>query len=336
MTVYLSHISALEYWARSKTGSAALAAQRQGACNPSWRSCASLPDGCRATASELQRLIDQVDAPLSIPLHTLVSRPELRTRWRGAACHAISKPLPRGSFVKAGKGIYVSSPELCLVQMAPRLPPAALAKLGCELCGTYGIPTVGHTDYGLAHPYLTREALERFLERAGSLPGAAQARRALAHIAFGAASPMETALVLLLCLPLRMGGYHLPKPQMNLRVDPRRRSRFVSDGTCYYCDLIWPEAAVALEYDSFEFHGTRRAQADDAKRRAELLGRGITAISVTGRTVRNLLELDMVARTLARKLRVRLRNNSDSWRAAQHELHGSLLAPEGESCREPF
>lgn len=326
MTIYLSHISALEYWAYSQAGSTLLAARRRGMRNPSWRTRARLPENCTVTAAELQEFANRADAPLTFPIHTLVCRPEARTRWKGAICHANSKPLPRGSFIKVDKGVFVSSPELCFVLMARYLSLIMLVKLGCELCGTYGIPTIGHIDYDLEHPYTTRERLERFLEQADSLPGIDKARKAFTHLVFGSASPMETKLALLLCLPLHRGGYGLPKPQMNPHVNPKQRKRFISNGTCYYCDLLWPEAAIALEYDSFEFHGTRTAQANDAKRRTELLGRDIVAVSVTGRTVQNLLELDKVAHTLAKRLGVRIRNTSTSWRGAQHKLQGMLLA----------
>lgn len=333
MTVYLSHISALEFWAGSRIGSDILAQRKLGKLTPSWSRRASLPDEHPLTASEIQRCSDQIDTPLSKPVHSLVCRPESRTRWRGAICHVNSKPLPRGSLIRVSDKIFISSPELCFVQMATELPLSELIKLGCELGGTYGIPTIGHIDYSLKHSYTTFIHLERFLKQANILPGSVKARKAFAHIVFNSASPMETLLVMLLCLPLRMGGYGLPKPYMNRRIVPQNRSGFVSNTTCYYCDLLWPDAAVALEYDSFEFHGTCQAHADDAKRRTELFARNIVVISVTGRTVRNLLELDTVARTLAKRLHVRLRNNSESWRSAQHKLQGTLLTLARESER---
>ena len=156
------------------------------------------------------------------------------------------------------------------------------------------------------------------------MPGTVKARKALRFIAPGSASPMETCMVMLLCLPLRLGGYNLPKPQMNREVRPKRRGRLAPGDRQCFCDLVWHAARVALEYDSSEFHGPRQA-ADDARRRSVLLNRGFTVVSVTSGSARNLIELDRVAQILRTRLGVRLRSGQPSWRARQHVLHGMLL-----------
>ena len=156
------------------------------------------------------------------------------------------------------------------------------------------------------------------------MPGTVKARKALRFIASGSASPMETCMVMLLCLPLRLGGYNLPKPQMNREVRPKRRGRLAPGDRQCFCDLVWHEARVALEYDSSEFHGPRQA-ADDARRRNVLLNRGFTVVSVTSGSARNLIELDRIAQILQTRLGVRLRSGQPSWRARQHVLHGMLL-----------
>ena len=92
----------------------------------------------------------------------------------------------------------------------------------------------------------------------------------------------------------------------------------------YRCDLLWPAADIAVEYDSFLHHGSRAKMADDARRRNDLLARGTTVVSITGRTVWNLIELDEIARLLARRMGKRLSTNGVGWRKAQHELHGML------------
>ncbi|MFR1640003.1 MAG: hypothetical protein ACLSVD_13105 [Eggerthellaceae bacterium] len=61
---------------------------------------------------------------------------------------------------------------------------------------------------------------------------------------------------------------------------------------------MWPAADIAVEYDSFLHHGSRAKMADDARRRNDLLARGTTVVSITGRTVWNLIELDEIARLL--------------------------------------
>ncbi len=94
-----------------------------------------------------------------------------------------------------------------------------------ELCGTYGIPTVALVPTTASSALSPRLPSARFIEAAGDMPGTVKARKALRFIASGSASPMETCMVMLLCLPLRLGGYNLPKPQMNREVRPKRRGR---------------------------------------------------------------------------------------------------------------
>ena len=89
--------------------------------------------------------------------------------------------------------------------------------------------------------------------------------------------------------------------------------------------LLWPNANIALEYDGREHHGTVNKMADDATRRNNLLDRGVSVLTVTTRTVRNLIELDHIARTLSRQLGFRPRYDQQAWRTKQHELHGELL-----------
>ena len=323
MSVFVSHISALQVWSSLKEGTAALALHADPRKTPCWRTGRPLPQG-KVALRDIQGIAGREIANLAFPLHVLVPDAACRSRSELAACHVSSSTYPRGSFVRLAEGVLVSSPELCFVQMATKLPPIALVRLGFELCGTYGIPTVARADYGFERPFTTVARLGRFIEAAGDMPGTVKARKALRFIASGSASPMETCMVMLLCLPLRLGGYNLPKPQMNREVRPKRRGRFAAEDRQCFCDLVWHEARVALEYDSSEFHGPRQA-ADDARRRNVLLNRGFTVVSVTSGSARNLIELDRIAQILRTRLGVRLRSGQPSWRARQHVLHGMLL-----------
>lgn len=324
MHIFLSHKSALEFWA-SGAGARILALRSEPGRSPSWRKRDALPRGCKVTFEDVREMLDEHPGVLTMPLHVVVPAETARCRSRQAVCHVNSGTFPRGSFVRIGKGAFASSPELCFVQMAVELSLPALIRLGFELCGTYGIAAIGRVDYARTAPFTTLARLTRFVESAGSMQGVAKAREALRHIVEYSASPMETALAMLLCLPVRMGGYALPAPQMNHGVNPSKRRRFVADSRCYYCDLAWPEANIALEYDGFEFHSKQSKMADDAVRKAKLLERGVTAVSLTKGSVRNLIELDRVATVVAKRLGRRLRCGSPDWQAKQHKLHGMLL-----------
>ncbi|MFR5194317.1 MAG: hypothetical protein ACLTEX_03095 [Eggerthella lenta] len=111
---------------------------------------------------------------------------------------------------------------------------------------------------------------------------------------------------------------------MNGRASLKKQACRKPSDRRYRCDLLWPAADIAVEYDSFLHHGSRAKMADDARRRNDLLARGTTVVSITGRTVWNLIELDEIARLLARRMGKRLSTNGVGWRKAQHELHGML------------
>ena len=72
--------------------------------------------------------------------------------------------------------------------MAQSLDQPRLVKLGDELCGTYGIETVGVVDFDRKTPFTTVDRLERFLLIAERMPGLEKARRAARFIAPGSAS----------------------------------------------------------------------------------------------------------------------------------------------------
>lgn len=320
MSIYVSHISALQCLASAEDVSPVMALR-----NALPRRRGPLPHGCRATAADLEPLSALGLPYLAAPVHALVPNAASRSACARLTCHVRSGNFPRRSFRPVAAHVFASMPELCFVQMAETFTPARLIRLGMELCGTYGIFTVGHLDFDREHPYTTVARLSRFASEAGSMPGAKKARQAVRHLVPGSASPLETALALLLCLPLSMGGYGLPQPEMNRSMHAKWRDLRRSTDKRYACDLLWPDAAIAVEYESFEHHSKKGKLADDARRRNDLLAHGITIVLVTTRTVQNLIELDQVAQLLARRLGKRVRPNAQRWPKDQHKLHGMLL-----------
>ncbi len=323
MNMYLSHISALEWLTHAKAEPLATSAADRRKRLPR-RDGIALPSAGKVTREDIDRLAGSGLGFLTPPVHLLVSSDELRMRCAAARCHVRSGPFPARSFLPVIAGTFSSSPELAFVQMAETLDCPRLIKLGDELCGIYGIETVGIVDFDRESPFTTVKQLERFLLKAERMPGLAKAQQAVRYIAPGSASPMETAIVLLFCLPPRLGGYGLPSPVMNGRADFKKQACLKPSDKRYRCDLLWPAADIAVEYDSFLHHGSRSKMADDARRRNDLLARGTTVVSITGRTVWNLIELDEIARLLARRMDKRLCTGGDGWRKAQHELHGML------------
>jgi len=224
--------------------------------------------------------------------------------------------------------------------MADELPLIKLIELGLELCGTYSLPikdeykpgveraeAIDHTTYN--HPPLTSaKALKAFLNRMKGVNGQKKAQRALRYITNGSGSPMETILFMLLTLPHKLGGYGLPLPELNKRIDPGKaaRHRLIGSGKTYYkCDIFWPKANLAVEYDSKTYHTNEERIIEDAKRRRELDAIGIRVETVTSNQILSITEFEIVARQIARKLGIQLRYSNPQHKEEQHELRRMLL-----------
>ncbi|MDR2956862.1 MAG: endonuclease domain-containing protein [Coriobacteriales bacterium] len=265
------------------------------------------------SASELFQTIDR---GLTLPLDIAVKSSQARRILALARPHVISKNLLDGYFVDAGEELFVSTAELCFVQMARVLPIVELIKLGYELCGSYSLPACEHrtivddvsgTNLSQHQPLTSHKKLLSYSCQFEGERGAGQAAKALRHITDGSASPMETALTMLLTLPHKLGGYGLPIPELNARIQPINSVRQSASKGSYFCDLFWPEYKLAAEYDSNQYHTGAEHIASDSKRRNTLATLGITVITVTSQQLRNLQETEKVAKLLATNMNKRLR-----------------------------
>ncbi|MDR2957109.1 MAG: hypothetical protein LBU61_02865 [Coriobacteriales bacterium] len=148
----------------------------------------------------------------------------------------------------------------------------------------------------------------------------------LKYLENGSASPMETVLVMLLTLPYRLGGYGLPLPKINARINPSKAARRSMSQAFYVCDLFWPDLNVAVEYDSDMFHN-RTVQVDkDSRKRNSLAALGIVTITVTSQQVMSVTALERVANQLAINMGRRLQQNSNpQFGKAHQELRRKLL-----------
>ena len=126
---------------------------------------------------------------------------------------------------------------------------------------------------------------------------------------------METALALILTLPVRYGGYSIPQPVMNMLVPVKAGQGRGADKHYYRCDLAWPDRGVAVEYDS------------DAKRRNSLSYLGYRVITVGRQQMKSEAALNMVAVQIAKQLGVRLRPRSQNWAESRKRLREELLSP---------
>lgn len=300
MTIVLSHISALEYFRRNPNKEYTEVPHARGLItSPPKYDC-----GMMNGLGELNR-----------PLHVLVASAALRRNSQSIVSHVWNRPLQKGFILAVQNELAVVSPELCFIQMAGELPVIELIKLGYELCGSYRI----HKDVSFnCKPLTSVERLKTFAETIHHIRGHRNAHIAIHHIRAHSASPMETNLMLLLCLPYRFGGYGIELPSLNYRIE-------VNPYEYYLCDLYWPRIKVAIEYDSDMFHVGADRITSDSIRRSRLNALGILVISVTRRQVMNREEFHKIAELIAKLTSKELQYKKPAFWQAHNDLRKTLF-----------
>ena len=260
------------------------------------------------------------------PLHVLVPSVERRARSRSVVPTVWGGALPKGAFRKVQRDAYVSSPEFLFLQMACVLDPVSLVELGMELCGTYRRNAVNdQTVYD--QPILTTpRRIEGFLNRAGSVHGGNQARQALKYVVPNSASPLETIVYLLLCLPRRLGGYAFPTPKLNATIKLGKWGRRHTLRRSSVPDLYWQDEKTDLECHG-KMHELEERRTEDSMRRKALERMGVEVIELTYDEVKDPKLFRATVRRLAKKLGVRLRARSENGFAEREEALRDRLFP---------
>lgn len=260
------------------------------------------------------------------PLHVLVGSTSERRELRGVCCHVHSGELPAGSLVRSSRlpDVFVSSPSLCFAQMTAGLTPGRATLLGLEMCGTFG--TSASCVGGLfARPVLARASeLATFVAGAAGLRGRTRAAAALPYLADGSASPMESRLLVRLSFSRRLGGYGLRVPRLNYRIPVLEEFQAACGRRELVPDLCWPDAKLALEYDSDAHHATKAERRRDASKKAILTAMGWLVLTVTPGQYESEEEFHGVALAAARRLGVRLRTDRRTFLPKAAELRDSL------------
>ena len=316
MDILIGYESALDYWRTVGPNYLRGYDARQAATRRARR---ALTSSERPTLSEGNRR----PAGCTLPLRTLVGSVDVRTRTP-AVLSSFCSVLPERSFVDAGEGFLMSTPEFCFLQMANRLSLARLIMLGYELCGTYVLVDKGPAPRRDA-PLTTVAKLRTFIEGTSNARGRKKALRALRYVLDRSASPMESALAMLLCLPYGLGGYGLPEPRLNYHVDVPPSFRAMADRKHCVCDLCWPESKLAAEYDSELHHVDPERRESDARRRSTLITLGFTVVTVSKGQVMDSGAFNRLAHQLATRLGKRLRYVDPGFTRAHLELRAELF-----------
>lgn len=316
MMIVLSHTSALEFW---RTGKERLL------YHPDlFPATDIISEGAyNLSVARLDRMRSRGFEFLTEPIHLLVPDAKLRTVRKNAVCHVCPKNVPRGSFIRIDGDVYACRPEFVFVQTTRLVSFPVAVFLGLEICGAFRMPVGNQPALFQRQPLSSVSALTEYLKRCGGMPGAAQAKRALRFVLDGSESPMEAKLVILLCFPINLGGYGIPLPVLNQPIPTTPAIRKATGRSSYRCDLLWPGAGLAVEYDGADHEGTIP---DDSIRRTALAELGIhTTITVTKRQMYNENELDLVVRRIKHCLGLDRRPPTCDWSVQRANLRRILL-----------
>lgn len=267
-------------------------------------------------SEKVTRLCESFSSP---SFHILISNANGLRKNHALRCHRYAGCLPSGSFARTETELCVATPEYLFLRAAAYLDFLPLVAFGYYLCGTYSL--AGNSSRQALSSVVK---LSKYLEKCGGMRGIKKARRAIAHVLDSAASPRETAMAMKLTLPCRMGGYGLPHPVLNQRVELRAWQRRSLNKGHLRVDMGWPERGVAVEYDSDQWHMGRSQIVRDSRRRTELSCLNLDVLTVTNDEMKSVADMDRLVRALAPKLGVRVRTAIRDYDALKVELRDIL------------
>lgn len=315
MSICLAHISALRYWR-------AVRCEFAPAPKPTR---VSLPAKTNRSEIGALRAVPWAQDTLGGVVHIAVSSQGGKRNRAGVVCHCPSGLKLRGEVMRIESGIFVLSPRATYLQLSSVLPLESLAMLAFELCGFYSMLPCD-SSFASANPLTSVDAIESFARLNSGYAGCARGLKAIAFVADRSASPAESRLVALLCAKQTLGGYGLPMPEMNRRVDVVGEGRKCTPHRYFVLDLYWSDARLDVEYDSDAFHASSAGIASDAGRRNALQAMGYSVITVTNAQLSSPDSFDDVALGIARVLGVRVRHTCASWGRRRFLLRRGLLA----------
>jgi len=334
MSIYLSHETALAYWTTRVDERAVLPAHivpqaltTADVCDiddseahpEAVARCRAFMVACGAWTQE--------DAPQR-QLHIMVSRRGKRGVVENVSYHLGPKVIPKDAFVCVAPGIYVSSPEYCVLQLANTMTELhALVEVVCELCAVYAIGPEGQGMTGQRFPFTCCQRILDFLDHLSGARGVARARLAVSHATDFCFSIMETNLAVELKLPLEHGGRAFPSFTANKAIfvdDPSLRGmmggrKFVRG------DIVLDELQAVFEYDSYEEHAGK-AQLDHTQTRAGVLrSMGYLVISLTYGQVSTNANFDVAIWMAEEQIGLQHPKVDHHIRCRQHEVHDFLM-----------
>lgn len=247
-----------------------------------------------------------------------VSEHSARFRNKGKRVHSCGLDLPRGAVVIRG-GRKVASPELQFLELAGKLSIHRLILFGLQLCShPPGCPSKAIT---------TKQKLKAFLEKTQGHRGHRKALRAVKYVGNGSASIMESLAYMILTLPHALGGYGLDGAVFNQEIHLINEAGMCLGKSRRFMDLYYARAKLAVEYDSFEHHGSPSKQGKDAVRASIIERQGIDVMHLNTIQLYNKDACRNFAYNLAGRLRKRIQIRTERF-DQMHVLLRELLPAE--------
>lgn len=190
------------------------------------------------------------------PIELMVGDTKERRAFTEMACHTWRASLPTNSFFALSEGVYVTSPELTLLQQANQLHQASLCQMLGRYLGTW-TPAEDEPSGQLERaPLTTLETLSGYLRGMKSVGGMNNLKLAMAYTCEGAASEPETSFQLALSLPPELYGLNILQPTMNYELQLSTEAQTLYPHETIRIDLCWPEKRLGIEYQGEE-HGNQ-------------------------------------------------------------------------------
>lgn len=264
------------------------------------------------------------------PIELLVENQLRRRHVASIIGHVWRGPWPRHSILALDEGVYVTSPELTLLQQASQLHQVNLCQMLGRYLGTWTPKLAGLSGQDNRAPLTNLEQLNNFLAEAKHARGTGNLRLAMEHTCDGAASAPETSLQLALCLPPELHGLNITRPLMNYQVNFSPQAQRLYPHESIRIDLCWPHKNFGLEYQGDE-HGTQLGE--DYARWFAAREEGYELWFVAKEQLESASQMMCIGREVAK--RIDLDPNGWPW-PTEHELQDLLNVLANQSHPKPI
>lgn len=174
-------------------------------------------------------------------------------------------------------------------------------------------------------PITTHERLELEITRMKYLGGLKRARQLTPFIVEGAGSPLETNMVMIICLPPELGGEGWRIPYLNRRIALSPSAQLLSGSSFCVGDQVWPDSKLVLEENGKEYHTDRDGFAEHSGRRAALESMGYIVQEITYAQMSRYEQLEAILLSIAAQFGFSLQPRTSAFIRKRKELLALLF-----------